>query len=140
MSTRSLIGILNSDGTVSYIYCHWDGYVEHVGKILIKHYKTEDRIRELLALGDLSSLHERLSEEDKEAGCDAKICVSYSRDYGEVNAAPYTVKTVYDYAVSAASCFGVDYVYLFQDGGWTYDEPKHVHGLIPVPETLKERS
>mgnify|MGYP003704491571 CR=1 FL=1 len=29
MSTRSNIGILNQDGTVDYIYCHFDGYVEH---------------------------------------------------------------------------------------------------------------
>lgn len=154
MSTRSLIGILNSDGTVNYIYCNWDGYIEHVGKILIKHYKTEDHIRKLIALGDLSSLHERkllairdlsslqefFAEEDKEAGYDAEICVSYSRDLKEENEAPHTAKTVYDYAVVDARKIGVDYVYLFQDGRWTYDEPKHAHGLIPVPETLKERN
>lgn len=25
MSTRSNIGVLNNDGTVTAIYCHWDG-------------------------------------------------------------------------------------------------------------------
>ena len=56
MSTRSLIGIQNANNTVEYIYCHHDGYLEWVGNKLITHYKNEETIRELLALGDLSSL------------------------------------------------------------------------------------
>ncbi len=56
MSTRSLIGIQNANKTVEYIYCHHDGYLEWVGNKLITHYKNEETIRELLALGDLSSL------------------------------------------------------------------------------------
>ena len=34
MSTRSRIGMINPDGSVSSIYCHFDGYPEGVGKTL----------------------------------------------------------------------------------------------------------
>lgn len=51
MSTRSLIAIKQTDGTVKSIYCHWDGYVSHNGRLLIEHYATPEAVEELLALG-----------------------------------------------------------------------------------------
>lgn len=56
MSTRSLIAIKQTDGTVKSIYCHWDGYVSHNGRLLIEHYATPEAVEELLALGPLSAL------------------------------------------------------------------------------------
>ena len=41
MGTRSTIAIKNQDGSVTGIYCHWDGYVDHVGVMLKEHYNTE---------------------------------------------------------------------------------------------------
>lgn len=55
MSTRSTIGIVNTDGTVTSIYCHSNGYIEGVGSILEKYYDEENTYR-LMALGDLSTL------------------------------------------------------------------------------------
>jgi hypothetical protein len=43
MGTRSTIAIQNADNTVTGIYCHWDGYVEHNGKILNENYTTESK-------------------------------------------------------------------------------------------------
>jgi len=37
MATRSNIAIENQDGTVSAIYCHFDGYIDGVGEILYEH-------------------------------------------------------------------------------------------------------
>ena len=34
MATHSLIGLENTDGTIDYIYCHFDGYASGVGKKL----------------------------------------------------------------------------------------------------------
>jgi len=34
MATRSRIAIENQDGTVTSIYCHFDGYLSGVGKLL----------------------------------------------------------------------------------------------------------
>lgn len=38
MSTRSTIAIENANGTIKKVYCHFDGYIEHNGKILAEHY------------------------------------------------------------------------------------------------------
>lgn len=58
MSTNALIGLQEKDGSIKTIYCHWDGYLAWVGHILLESYNTEDRVRELLSLGDISSLGE----------------------------------------------------------------------------------
>ena len=88
MSTRSFIGILNENQTVDFIYCHFDGYLEHNGKILKEHWNTEGKIRELLKLGDLQSLgteigekhdgNARASYEQKEKT--KNWCCAYGRD------------------------------------------------------------
>lgn len=56
MSTRCLIGVEYEDKTIRFIYCHCDGYIEHVGKILKESYIDSDRVEQLLSLGNLSSL------------------------------------------------------------------------------------
>lgn len=60
MSTNSKIGILNKDNTVTSIYCHWDGYLDHVGSVLTTYYNTEEKVRELISLGCLSSLYPKV--------------------------------------------------------------------------------
>ena len=56
MATRSKIAIRKIDGKVESIYCHWDGYPTHNGKILKDFYKTPERVQELIDLGNISSL------------------------------------------------------------------------------------
>lgn len=56
MATRSNIGVLQDDGTIKAIYCHWDGDPEHVGATLANHYDSHEKASELIALGDISSL------------------------------------------------------------------------------------
>lgn len=60
MSTRSNIGILNQDGSVTFIYCHFDGYPKGVGAMLRKYYTVRATVESLLALGDISSLNKNL--------------------------------------------------------------------------------
>lgn len=63
MATRSTIAIENLDGTVSQVYCHWDGYLEGVGATLLKHYNTREAVQKLISGGAISSLGEYVSEE-----------------------------------------------------------------------------
>jgi hypothetical protein len=51
-----MIGMVEADDSVSAIYCHWDGYLSHNGDLLDKHYDSDIKVAELLALGDLASL------------------------------------------------------------------------------------
>ena len=59
MSTHATIAIHNDDNTYTAIYLHWDGYIEAAGKTLNEHYNDETTIRQLMSLGDLSTLGEK---------------------------------------------------------------------------------
>ena len=52
MSTRSMIGKAGGDGHGVAVYCHGDGYPNVVGRILNAHYRDEERVDALMALGD----------------------------------------------------------------------------------------
>lgn len=115
MSTRSNIGILNEDGTVNYIYCHFDGYPEHNGNILNECYNTEEKVRELIALGDLSSLGKEIGEKQNfDNPRNRNWCLAYGRDRGESG----TEADTCSYADYSREYFE-DYIYLFTPGkGW----------------------
>lgn len=117
MGTRSTIAIQNEDGTVTGIYCHWDGYLSHNGRILQENYTTEAAVRELIALGDLSSLGETVGSKVDFNDYDSHNgqCVAYGRDRGEKNVDARTCSS-WDQLISD---FGQEYDYLFQLGkGW----------------------
>ena len=73
MATRSIIAKLDDNG-VQAIYCHNDGYLSNNGKILDQHYQDEDKVDELLLLGDCSSLKDTIED-----------TIFYMRDRGESN-------------------------------------------------------
>jgi len=56
MGTRSTIALEFADKSVEQVYCHWDGYLEHNGQILLKHYSDPFVLQKLIDLGDMSSL------------------------------------------------------------------------------------
>jgi hypothetical protein len=59
MGTRSAIGYELADHTVVSVYCHYDGYVDHNGKILVEHYQNRDDVKQLIDGGSMSSLRTR---------------------------------------------------------------------------------
>jgi secreted protein with Ig-like and vWFA domain len=56
MGTRSTIALEFADGTVEQVYCHWDGYLEHNGRILFENYTDPFKLRDLIDMGGISSL------------------------------------------------------------------------------------
>lgn len=85
MATRSTLSA-NLPNAKS-IYCHWDGYPENMLPILNNHYDTDEKVLELLALGDLSSLGERVKSNPNEFHSFGDplpdVTVAYHRDRGE---------------------------------------------------------
>lgn len=55
MATNAHIGYIEND-TIAYTYLHYDGYPEHVGKLLYEEHNTTDKVKELVALGYLESI------------------------------------------------------------------------------------
>jgi hypothetical protein len=112
MATRSLIGKLNSDGTVTCIYCHWDGYPSHNGVLLQEYWDTPFKVDQLLALGDLSSLGSEIGEQQDFNGFrNRDWCMAYGRDRNQSNTGAKTV--------SREDFFGdgdyIDYFYLYNE-------------------------
>jgi hypothetical protein len=62
MGTRSTIALEFADGTVQQVYCHWDGYLDHNGKILLEHYSDPFKLRDLIDQGGISSLGIEIGE------------------------------------------------------------------------------
>jgi len=56
MATRSTISLEFADGTIGQVYAHWDGYLAHNGKMLLEYYSNPFILRDLIDLGDISSL------------------------------------------------------------------------------------
>ena len=115
MSTRSIIGKQNPDDTISFIYCHFDGYPSGVGQTLVENYKTETYVDELLKLGDLSILDKYLGEVQDFTNPRSEWCLAYGRDRGESDTEYKTVP--YD-AFFESSIRGEDYKYLFSNNEW----------------------
>lgn len=129
MGTRSRIGIRNSDDSVDSIYCHWDGYPEHNGRILVEHYTDEAKVRELIALGSLSSLGAEIGEKhpfDNPHGYGtaeytawqqrySKMCTAHARDRGEKDCEPTHTQSVQG-MLNIRS--GEEYWYIWHYGRW----------------------
>jgi hypothetical protein len=66
MATRSRIGIELSNGDVLSVYHHWDGYPQWLGKTLLEHFNTTEKVSELIDGGDMSVCWTEDRWEDKE--------------------------------------------------------------------------
>lgn len=127
MGTRGMIGIKNADGTIDAIYCHWDSYPSYNGRVLSENYQDESKVRELIALGDISTLREEIGERHpfdeyhlKPEELDPRWnrwTKAYGRDRGETDVGPHRYHSE-EYYLSGAANNGAEYAYLFDNGEW----------------------
>lgn len=87
MATRSFIGKRNDDGTITGVYCHWDGYPEWNGRMLVENYNSFWDVVKLINLGGISSLREHAEpptgkHHTFENPLDG-VTIAYTRDRGE---------------------------------------------------------
>ena len=134
MGTRSRIGIMHGDKVKS-VYCHWDGYLAHNGKMLDEYYDS-GRANELVALGDLSSLRPSIGVEHAFSHYDTEMnqeqyyeqfgdmCTFYGRDRKEQNTEFKVAHTFAEFLDQCDNC-AAEYYYIMKDGVWyvgtTYD-------------------
>ena len=100
MATRSTIALEFADGTVQQVYCHWDGYLEHNGKILQEHYSDPFKLRELIDLGDLSSLAPSIGSQHAFGKAPEGECTFYGRDRNESGCGAKRFKDYEDYVAN----------------------------------------
>lgn len=138
MATRSHIGIRNDDNTVSYVYCHYDGYPEHNGKILLNHYNNKEIINTLLNNGNMSILGEQIDPSpDSPHTFSGKrqdnVCIFYFRERNETGQEKKTVSGVVEYKMHKS---GIDYQYLYENNQWKYRSGKGDFSLL-TPQVCK---
>lgn len=117
MGTRSAIGVMHGN-KAKVVYCHWDGYLEHNGRILLEHYDSA-KANHLVALGGLSSLGVNVEiPEGVEHTFDKPaqgVCSFYGRDRGEEG-------NEYIVCFSDTEMFDhfewCEFFYIMKDGQW----------------------
>lgn len=122
MATRSTIALEYADGSVGQVYCHWDGYLDHNGAILLEHYKDPFKLRDLIDLGDLSSL-------DSDIGG----CSFYGRDRGDDGCAARRYKNFDEYETEH-QYEEFEYI-LRRDGVWYVSD--HGERYIPLFDAIE---
>lgn len=121
MSTNSNIALEHKDGSVDRIYCHWDGYPDNNGRILLENYTTAEQVSEMLSLGDMSSLEANIHE-----------TTYYARDRDEDIEKPTRFKSREE-----AKNDMEEFLYIFtKDGEWivSYDDEE----FRPVAKVIAE--
>lgn len=114
MATRSTIAVLNTDGTVTACYVHFDGYIDHNGHILKDNYTDPEKIQALMALGSLSILAPEIGEkQDFDATTSRDWCLAYGRDRGESD-----VDAQHHVSVADWLSQGEEYNYLWNGSEW----------------------
>ena len=123
MATRSTIAVQHTDGTISQIYCHFDGYLEHNGRLLVDNYNDLELAEELVSLGDMSVLRHSISSS-----------VFYARDRGETETAPTLFASYKDYS---KNYLDQDYNYVFKDGQWFVNYCDTDGQFVPLQDQLE---
>ncbi len=134
MATRSTIALEYADGTVGQIYCHWDGYLDNNGEILLKHYRDPHKLKALMDLGDLSSLGANVGSKH---AFDERVddeCTFYGRDRGETGTDARRYRSFADYRANAQ--FEEYNDILRKDGVWYVEFYGNFDG--PLEQAIEE--
>ena len=115
MSTRSSITVQVGE-KVKTIYCHFDGYPSHNGRLLLENYNSQEKAEALVNLGDLSSLDESIEcpPGHSYASVVPGYSVAYGRDRGE-EGVEAIVRSSFSNALKMNK---QQYNYFWSDGRW----------------------
>jgi len=119
MATRSTIAYVDENGYIHQVYAHWDGYLSGNGKLLQENYNTYEKVKELVSMGNISSLAENIGIQHDFDTFDpaySYMTTFYGRDRGESCPGPKVYCDFDDYERNYQS---EEYNYLFNDGVWS---------------------
>ena len=119
MATRATITVRLNEKIRLSVYSHWDGYPEHVGKLLKEVYNTKAKALELVSFGDISSLQKNLAPKENEVHnfqTPAKeVTIFYGRDRGEKDVECKILR-------NTESVDKEEYNYYFNNGKWIVND------------------
>lgn len=133
MGTRSRIAKEDSTG-ITMVYCHWDGYLDHNGRILLEHYQDAAKVDELLSFGDISSLGKEVGTKHNFDEKPKDQTNYYGRDRGESNIeAKHFPKLV-----SIPGSLYEEFFYLYRDGKWYFSDHGNFNDLLELTKSAIE--
>ena len=126
MGTRSRVGVMHGDVCKS-VYCHYDGYLEYTGKLLLDNYDSATA-NQLVALGDNSGVQNSLEG------------MNFYSDRGETDVSWQVAHSFEEFLEQVDNCGG-EYYYIMRDGEWyagcIYEAKGLVmNGLTPLADAL----
>ena len=126
MGTRSRVAVMHGDVCKS-VYCHYDGYLDYTGRILLAHYNST-AANLLIARGDNSGVKETLEE------------MNFYSDRGEENVSWRVAHSFEEFLEQVNNCYG-EYYYVMKDGVWyagcVYDTEGLVkNGLVALKDAI----
>ena len=149
MGTRSAIGVMHGD-KVKAVYCHWDGYLEHNGKILQESYDSP-KTNELVSMGNMSSLGAEIGEKhpfdnpydfrtpeyEAHKAKYGDMCTFYGRDREEEDQEYIVVESAKEMFNKFSWC---EFFYVMKDGVWYVSEGAEWRLLTDALADLKEEA
>ena len=126
MGTRSRVGVMH--GTVcKSVYCHYDGYLEYTGKLLLANYDSA-KANELVSRGDNSGIQKTLD------------VMNFYGERGETGV-EWLVAHSFEEFLEQVEGNGCEYYYIMRDGVWYAGAVYAVkglvkNGLVPLAEAL----
>jgi len=115
MSTNASIAVAHGN-IIKAVYLHWDGGLDHVGKILAAHYPSS-KANQLVALGNISSLGSSLGEKHDFDNPPNNTCNFYGRDRDEDDHEWSTFNSEAEWLAKEKD-YGREYMYLMKNDVW----------------------
>lgn len=118
MGTRSVIGI-KTGPLYQTVYCHWDGYRDHNGRILVQFYNNLQTAQRLIDHGDISVLDDQIGERHdfRADELPGPWCTFYGRDRGDTDTEARWFSNLKDVAVAYSGC---EFIYIFDAASLTW--------------------
>ena len=110
MATRALIGYFDDDGVLTSTYNHYDGYPDHLGKMLDKYFSNEELAKKVAGTGYISYIDDDGNIESKNKMKPERIRYEYTN----FEDALFGIAEQIDR-------YGADFAYIWYegDGDWT---------------------
>ena len=110
MSTNAILAYPNTDGTIHATYVHYDGYIEHTGRMLANHYNDGVAAHSICHAGYLSCVEPTLKESVENS----------------VNRSKPSVYESLDQMLNDLSDGPIEYIYLWtMNGKWVVLSDQH---------------
>lgn len=110
MSTHAYVGLENPDGSVEFVYCHFDGHPDRMAPRLTQNYSDPSLVRRLVRLGPYRSIGATLET------CSSWSALTLEETLHKVGNA--------DVMAEHVRWLGGTWGYLFRSDGWKLYDPE----------------